>query len=146
MAISGSEIMQYSLSFAFNFICQVSFRNFVKVLLLWLQFLLFFGCLNIKKSLTKTCRLHGNNEPDQLLLMLKQKRKFTLLTECFGEFRTGKTQIAHTLCVTAQMPGPGHGRVSNNITFSHYCLGNGDVSKIEERKIFNNIVYEKQSN
>ncbi len=27
------------------------------------------------------------------------------ITEAFGEFRTGKTQIAHTLCVTAQMPG-----------------------------------------
>jgi len=27
------------------------------------------------------------------------------ITECFGEFRTGKTQISHTLCVTAQMPG-----------------------------------------
>jgi meiotic recombination protein DMC1 len=28
------------------------------------------------------------------------------ITECFGEFRTGKTQISHTLCVTTQMPGP----------------------------------------
>lgn len=28
------------------------------------------------------------------------------ITEVFGEFRTGKTQLAHTLCVTAQMPGP----------------------------------------
>ncbi|KAI6652299.1 Meiotic recombination protein DMC1/LIM15-like [Oopsacas minuta] len=27
------------------------------------------------------------------------------ITEAFGEFRTGKTQISHTLCVTAQMPG-----------------------------------------
>lgn len=27
------------------------------------------------------------------------------ITECFGEFRTGKTQICHTLCVTTQMPG-----------------------------------------
>jgi DNA repair protein RAD51 len=26
------------------------------------------------------------------------------LTEIFGEFRTGKTQLCHTLCVTAQMP------------------------------------------
>ena len=26
------------------------------------------------------------------------------ITEIFGEFRTGKTQICHTLCVTAQMP------------------------------------------
>ena len=30
------------------------------------------------------------------------------ITEVFGEFRTGKTQIAHTLCVTTQMPGMGH--------------------------------------
>ncbi|NP_001274726.1 DMC1 homologue CnDMC1 [Hydra vulgaris] len=28
------------------------------------------------------------------------------ITEAFGEFRTGKTQISHTLCVTAQLPGP----------------------------------------
>lgn len=26
------------------------------------------------------------------------------LTEVFGEFRTGKTQICHTLCVTVQRP------------------------------------------
>lgn len=26
------------------------------------------------------------------------------ITEIFGEFRTGKTQLAHTLCVTAQLP------------------------------------------
>ncbi|GAG95675.1 unnamed protein product, partial [marine sediment metagenome] len=26
------------------------------------------------------------------------------ITEIFGEFRTGKTQLCHTLCVTAQMP------------------------------------------
>ena len=25
------------------------------------------------------------------------------ITEAFGEFRTGKTQIAHTLCITAQV-------------------------------------------
>ena len=31
------------------------------------------------------------------------------ITEVFGEFRTGKTQLAHTLCVTTQMPGQGHG-------------------------------------
>lgn len=35
------------------------------------------------------------------------------ITEIFGEFRTGKTQICHTLCVTAQMPrssGGGEGK------------------------------------
>ena len=36
------------------------------------------------------------------------------ITEAFGEFRTGKTQLAHTLCVTAQMDresGGGGGKV-----------------------------------
>lgn len=35
------------------------------------------------------------------------------ITEAFGEFRTGKSQIAHTLCVTCQMPtslGGGSGK------------------------------------
>ena len=35
------------------------------------------------------------------------------ITEAFGEFRTGKTQLTHTLCVTAQLPrsqGGGGGR------------------------------------
>lgn len=26
------------------------------------------------------------------------------ISEVFGEFRCGKTQLAHTLCVTAQLP------------------------------------------
>eukprot|EP00118_Oscarella_pearsei_P018326 m.187358 g.187358 ORF g.187358 m.187358 type:complete len:395 (+) comp39362_c0_seq53:60-1244(+) len=30
------------------------------------------------------------------------------ITEVFGEFRTGKTQLSHTLCVTTQMPGQGY--------------------------------------
>jgi meiotic recombination protein DMC1 len=37
------------------------------------------------------------------------------ITECFGEFRTGKTQLAHTLCVTSQLPrdiGGGEGKVA----------------------------------
>ncbi|CAH2039553.1 unnamed protein product, partial [Iphiclides podalirius] len=28
------------------------------------------------------------------------------ITEVFGEFRTGKTQLSHTLCVTTQIPNP----------------------------------------
>eukprot|EP01065_Artemidia_motanka_P033009 TRINITY_DN39988_c0_g1_i1.p1 TRINITY_DN39988_c0_g1~~TRINITY_DN39988_c0_g1_i1.p1 ORF type:complete len:367 (+),score=120.18 TRINITY_DN39988_c0_g1_i1:49-1149(+) len=35
------------------------------------------------------------------------------ITEMFGEFRTGKTQLAHTICVTCQLPvgqGGGEGR------------------------------------
>mmetsp|Transcript_28780 Transcript_28780/g.80464 ORF Transcript_28780/g.80464 Transcript_28780/m.80464 type:complete len:229 (+) Transcript_28780:211-897(+) len=37
------------------------------------------------------------------------------ITEVFGEFRTGKTQLAHTLCVTTQLPeemGGGNGKVA----------------------------------
>ena len=30
------------------------------------------------------------------------------IIKVFGEFRTGKTQIAHTICVTSQIPGIGH--------------------------------------
>ena len=36
------------------------------------------------------------------------------ITEAFGEFRTGKTQLSHTLCVTAQLPtsmGGANGKV-----------------------------------
>ena len=36
------------------------------------------------------------------------------ITEAFGEFRTGKTQLAHTLCVTSQLSyamGGGQGKV-----------------------------------
>lgn len=36
------------------------------------------------------------------------------MTEVFGEFKAGKTQLAHTLCVTAQLPraeGGGQGKV-----------------------------------
>jgi len=35
------------------------------------------------------------------------------ITEVFGEFRTGKTQLCHTLCVSAQLPikmGGGNGK------------------------------------
>ena len=37
------------------------------------------------------------------------------ITEVFGEFRTGKTQLCHTLCVTSQLPinqGGGEGKVA----------------------------------
>ena len=37
------------------------------------------------------------------------------ITEIFGEFRTGKTQLCHTLCVTAQLPKEmkgGNGKVA----------------------------------
>lgn len=63
--------------------------------------------------------------PRFYILALRLMRPFVLrfiggiqtmaITEAFGEFRTGKTQIAHTLCVVAQLPlemGGGNGKVS----------------------------------
>ncbi|CAG8474680.1 6118_t:CDS:10 [Ambispora gerdemannii] len=38
------------------------------------------------------------------------------ITEAFGEFRTGKTQIAHTLCVTTQLP-PSMGGANGKVAF-----------------------------
>lgn len=37
------------------------------------------------------------------------------LTEVFGEFRCGKTQLAHTLCVCAQLPKVRIKDTSNNV-------------------------------
>jgi DNA repair protein RAD51 len=42
----------------------------------------------------------GSNELDKLL---EGGIETGSITEVFGEFRTGKTQLAHTLCVTCQM-------------------------------------------
>lgn len=42
----------------------------------------------------------------------------------YGEFRTGKTQLCHTLCVTSQLPidmGGGEGKVCDS--FSLLTLG-----------------------
>ena len=50
------------------------------------------------------------------------------ITEVFGEFRTGKTQLSHTLCVTTQMPGENGysgGKViylGRNCFISGFCL------------------------
>ena len=53
----------------------------------------------------------GSNELDTLL---GGGIETGSITEIFGEFRTGKTQLCHTLCVTAQRPldqGGAEGRV-----------------------------------
>ncbi|KAL5018656.1 hypothetical protein ScPMuIL_004378 [Solemya velum] len=44
----------------------------------------------------------GSQELDKLL---GGGMESMAITEAFGEFRTGKTQLSHTLCVTSQMPG-----------------------------------------
>lgn len=52
----------------------------------------------------------GSTELDKLLAGGMETGS---ITEIFGEFRTGKTQLCHTLCVTCQMPldqGGGEGK------------------------------------
>ena len=51
--------------------------------------------------------------PKQLDSILGGGFEANSITELFGEFRTGKTQICHTLCVTCQLPksdGGGEGK------------------------------------
>ena len=48
------------------------------------------------------------------------------VTEFFGEFRTGKTQIASTMCVTAQLGreyGGGAGKVRGLVLVHRWCGG-----------------------
>ncbi|CAG2165081.1 unnamed protein product [Oppiella nova] len=47
----------------------------------------------------------GSNEFDKLL---GGGIESMAITEAFGEFRTGKTQISHTLCITCQIPSNGY--------------------------------------
>lgn len=54
----------------------------------------------------------GSQNLDKLLLGGVESMA---ITEVFGEFRTGKTQLSHTLCVTAQLSkeeGGGAGKVA----------------------------------
>lgn len=64
--------------------------------------------LNERKKLVRITS--GSKELDKLL---GGGFEAGSLTELFGEFRTGKTQICHTLCVTCQLPkenGGGNGK------------------------------------
>lgn len=55
--------------------------------------------LQIRNNLTYIST--GSSDLDQLL---RGGIETCNLTEFFGEFRTGKTQLCHTLCVTCQLP------------------------------------------
>jgi len=75
------------------------------------------------------------------------------LTEAFGEFRCGKTQLAHTLAVTAQLPiskGGGGGKVAYIDTEGTFRPER--IIKISERyglnpdEVLENIVYARAHN
>lgn len=66
------------------------------------------ACMQQRKRVVKITT--GSTALDQLLGGGIESMS---ITEAFGEFRTGKTQIAHTLCVTCQLPnsmGGGNGK------------------------------------
>lgn len=43
------------------------------------------------------------------------------ITEAFGEFKTGKTQLAHHLCVTSQLPEE-QGGANGKVPFAPFQL------------------------
>eukprot|EP00168_Porphyra_purpurea_P008894 TRINITY_DN2152_c0_g1_i4.p1 TRINITY_DN2152_c0_g1~~TRINITY_DN2152_c0_g1_i4.p1 ORF type:complete len:275 (+),score=87.36 TRINITY_DN2152_c0_g1_i4:26-826(+) len=75
------------------------------------------------------------------------------ITELFGEFRTGKTQLCHTLCVTAQMPvsdGGGEGRalyIDTEGTFRPERLVSiAERFGMEPNDVLNNVAYARAHN
>jgi meiotic recombination protein DMC1 len=73
----------------------------------------FYKATNIMSKREKIRRITtGSKNLDSLLQGGVESMS---ITEVFGEFRTGKTQLSHTLCVTAQMSvemGGGAGKVA----------------------------------
>lgn len=75
------------------------------------------------------------------------------ITEIFGEFRTGKTQLCHTLCVTAQLSaaqGGGEGRaiyIDTEGTFRPERLGPiAEKYGLSPEGVLENVVYARAYN
>eukprot|EP00618_Florenciella_parvula_P024345 CAMPEP_0119475812 /NCGR_PEP_ID=MMETSP1344-20130328/6560_1 /TAXON_ID=236787 /ORGANISM="Florenciella parvula, Strain CCMP2471" /LENGTH=399 /DNA_ID=CAMNT_0007509423 /DNA_START=23 /DNA_END=1222 /DNA_ORIENTATION=- len=75
------------------------------------------------------------------------------LTEIFGEFRTGKTQLCHTLCVTCQLPteqGGGEGKAMYIDTEGCFRPKNlvaiANRFGVNEEQVLENVVYARAHN
>jgi len=75
------------------------------------------------------------------------------ITELFGEFRTGKTQLCHQLCVTCQLPfdkGGGEGKalyIDTEGTFRpERCLAIADRYGLNGEEVLENIAYARAYN
>lgn len=75
------------------------------------------------------------------------------ITEIFGEFRTGKTQICHTLCVTCQLPleqGGGEGKamyIDTEGTFRPQRLVNiAERYGLDANEVLDNVSYARAYN
>eukprot|EP00766_Chilomastix_caulleryi_P000928 gnl/Chilomastix_caulleri/1906.p1 GENE.gnl/Chilomastix_caulleri/1906~~gnl/Chilomastix_caulleri/1906.p1 ORF type:complete len:202 (+),score=30.91 gnl/Chilomastix_caulleri/1906:30-635(+) len=101
------------------------------------------GCEYLQKR-TKVQRIStGSREFDNLL---GGGIETMSITEAFGEFRTGKTQLCHTMCVTTQLP-PTSGRVIYIDTEGTFRPER--IAPIAERfgldvsSVLENIIYDK---
>eukprot|EP00163_Fabomonas_tropica_P004477 TRINITY_DN13951_c0_g2_i1.p1 TRINITY_DN13951_c0_g2~~TRINITY_DN13951_c0_g2_i1.p1 ORF type:complete len:268 (-),score=58.73 TRINITY_DN13951_c0_g2_i1:673-1476(-) len=75
------------------------------------------------------------------------------ITEMFGEFRTGKTQLCHTLCVTCQLPldqGGAEGKamyIDTEGTFRpERCLAIAERFGLNGQDVLDNIAYARAYN
>merc|ERR1711977_625332 len=75
------------------------------------------------------------------------------ITEIFGEFRTGKTQICHTLCVTTQLPkdqGGGMGKamfIDTEGTFRpERIIEIAERFNLDPSQVLDNIAYARAYN
>uniref|UniRef100_A0A6B2LA36 DNA repair protein RAD51 homolog n=1 Tax=Arcella intermedia TaxID=1963864 RepID=A0A6B2LA36_9EUKA len=75
------------------------------------------------------------------------------ITELFGEFRTGKTQLCHQLCVTCQLPfdqGGGEGKalyIDTEGTFRpERCLAIAERYELNGEDVLDNIAYARAYN
>jgi len=75
------------------------------------------------------------------------------ITELFGEFRTGKTQLCHQLCVTCQLPverGGGEGKalyIDTEGTFRpERCLAIAERYGLNGQDVLDNIAYARAYN
>ncbi|KAJ1921051.1 Meiotic recombination protein dmc1 [Mycoemilia scoparia] len=75
------------------------------------------------------------------------------ITEAFGEFRTGKTQLAHTLCVTSQLPiemGGGNGKAAYIDTEGTFrpdrIQAIAERFNLDSNVVLDNIIYARAHN
>ena len=62
-------------------------------------------CTALQHSLNRRNVFRVGTGSNELNKLLGGGLESMAITEVFGEFRTGKTQLSHTMCVTTQMPG-----------------------------------------
>ncbi|XP_059053947.1 meiotic recombination protein DMC1/LIM15 homolog isoform X2 [Achroia grisella] len=83
----------------------------------------------------------GSNELDKLLAGGIESMA---ITEVFGEFRTGKTQLSHTLCVTTQIPNSTgyHGGKVMFLDTEHTLLRPiADRFNLDQSAVLDNVLY-----